>query len=178
MSSEFLAGSINYEDYFGKEQAEFSPDLSELLSRDWQLPETEFSALLQGSSTCTGHNGKMKGLCANVFMYTFQKEKSILKQNLYLKIYTGNVFVEMELWGVTECFAWPFNPKWVKLLTISTWKCTPTQPIYFHRVNKTSINEQNNFRNEKISWFKLWGMFEVFMLSQMESQIITIWFLF
>lgn len=28
--------------------------LSELLSRDWQLPETEFSALLQGSSTCEG----------------------------------------------------------------------------------------------------------------------------
>lgn len=43
----------------------FVPHLSELLSRDWQLPETEFSALLQGSSPCRGAQWKNEGcVCA------------------------------------------------------------------------------------------------------------------
>lgn len=69
--------------------------------------------------------------------------------------YTGNVVVEMDNSGESlngffdllipnQINFLPFLPKDVPQIP-------ENQSIYFRRVNKTSINEQNNFKNEKRS---------------------------
>lgn len=119
VSNEFPAGSINYKCYFLKEHAEFAAHLSELLSRDWQLPETEFSALLQGSSTCTGHNGKIKDVYAHVLcVQMFQKKKrSILKLNFFFENF-GSMNPIFN-WQLTGYCVWSFPPKRIEFFSNS-----------------------------------------------------------